>query len=312
MTDTPPGPAQAGWTTGVHYFRRGLRVLGFSPGVYVEILVLFALPAVGAALISISDFPQGFGRSALTVALSGISSTVAPVMIMIPVAAGFHGRNLGLRRSLADGIRWFPRYYWTNLHTTVIFWVPIGSLVALFIWRGQTAALDGAAEGIVSGVWILLIAVGGIYLHSRTLLAPFLAVHGNLPGTLAALESWRLSGRYFPQVFGMFVVSSAPTAVPLSIGIVGLWLGLAPFPEARETMTVMLPSVVWVAIKLVRPFLVAATYGLYQDLWPIEQARRADEGYPPTPAVARILLRVSWWVPRVAGFLVGRRVDWTI
>ena len=312
MTDTTPGPARAGWTTGLHYFRRGLRVLGLSPGLYAEILVLFALPAVGAALLSISDYPQSFARSVLTVLLSGISSTVAPVMIMIPVAAGFHGRNLGLRRSLADGVRWFPRYYWTNVHTSVIFWAPVGSLVALYVWRSRVAALDGALEVIVSGLWILLIAVAGIYLHSRTLLAPFLAVHGNLPGTLAALEAWRLSGRYFPQVFGMFVVSSAPTAVPLSIAILGLWLGLASVPDARETLTVMLPSLVWVAIKIVRPFLVTATYGLYQDLWPIEQARREDEGHPATPAVARILLRVSWWVPRVAGFLVGRRVDWTI
>ncbi len=81
--------------------------------------------------------------------------------------------------------------------------------------------------------------------------------------------------------------------MPLSIAIVGIWLGLAPVPEAREPMTVMLPSLVWVAVKIVRPFLVTATYGLCQDLWPTEQARCADEGFPPTPAVARILLRVS-------------------
>ncbi len=199
MTDTPLGPVQAGWTTGLHYFRRGLGVLGFPPGLYAGILVLFAARGRRRAG-SISDLPQGFGRSALTVLLSGISSTVAPVMIMIPVAAGFHGRNLGLRRVARRQHPLVPALLLANLHTSVIFWVPVGLLVALFVWRSQTAALDGALEGLVPGVWIPLIAVAGLYFHSRTLLAPFLAVHGDVPSTLTALEAWRLSGRYFPQV----------------------------------------------------------------------------------------------------------------
>ena len=118
------------------------------------------------------------------------------------------------------------------------------------------------------------------------MIAPCLAIHGNLPGTLALL-------------------------------LIGLALGLlmAVFGGAAatsETLMSILPFVVTGAIQLVRPLLYAATFGLYEDLWRDEQARRATKGAPAMSAPATLLLRLSRAIPTTTGRLVGCQAAWTL
>ena len=210
---------ERGWLAGVHYFRSGLTVLGRSPWLYVRLLTLFAIPALIAAIVAGVDFAPGPGRSVVLFFMNGISSTVAPVVIMVAVAAGFSGRDLGVAGSLRTGLGWLPRYLWTNVHTSVIFWLPVGTLLLLRWWQRDAISLGDPAEAAVDAGWFVVIGTVALYVHSRTLLAPFYAIHGDMPATVAALESWRVSGRYFGKVFGTFIVSSAPTAVPLGGGL---------------------------------------------------------------------------------------------
>ena len=301
----------AAWTGSLGYTRQGLRILGTTPWLYVQILSAFAAPAAVAAYVTASDLPEGFGRSALLYVLNAISASAAPVVVMIAVAAGFHGVSLSFISAMRQGLWWLPRYLWTNVHTTVIFWVPILVLLNLFEWQRNEAAVDGPWGLAVTAAWVVLIGAAALYIHSRTLLAPFFAVHGNLPATLATIESWRMSGRRFPIVFGTFVVSSAPTAVPLAIVLTTLAFTLDEATGTRATYAAMLPALVWATIKLVRPFLITATYGMYSDLWTEEQQRRAEEGAPPVPMLARPLLLISRWIPRLAGRAIGRRIEWT-
>lgn len=301
----------ATWTESLGYTRRGLRVLGMTPWLYVQILSAFAAPAAVAAYVTASDIPEGFGRSALLYALNAVSASAAPVVVMTAVAAGFHGVNLGFINAMRQGLWWLLRYLWTNVHTTVIFWAPTLVLLNLFEWQRREAPVEGGAGLALTAAWVLLIGAAALYIHSRTLLAPFFAVHGNLPATLATIESWRMSGRRFPIVFGTFVVSSAPTAVPLAIVLTTLAFTLDEADGSRAVFKAMLPSLVWVVIKIVRPFLITATYGLYVDLWTDEQRRRAEHGSPPVPLLARPLLAFSRWIPRLAGRAIGRRIEWT-
>ncbi|MCY3913884.1 MAG: hypothetical protein OXG43_11665 [Chloroflexi bacterium] len=301
----------AAWTGSLGYTRRGLRVLGATPWLYVQILSAFAAPAAIAAYVTASDIPEGFGRSALLYVLNAVSASAAPVVVMTAVAAGFHGVNLGFVNSMRHGLWWLLRYLWTNVHTTVIFWAPILVLLNLFEWQRREAPVDGGAGLALTAAWVVLIGVAALYIHSRTLLAPFFAVHGNLPATLATIESWRMSGRRFPIVFGTFIVASAPTAVPLAIVLTTLAFTLDEADGSRAVFKAMLPSLVWVVIKIVRPFLIAATYGLYTDLWTDEQRRRAEHGTPAVPLLARPLLAFSRWVPRLFGRAIGRRIEWT-
>ena len=294
------------------YTRRGLRVLRASPWQYIQILSAFAAPAAVAAYVTASDVPEGFGRSALLYVLNAISASAAPVVVMTAVAAGFHGVTLGFVDAMRQGLWWLLRYLWTNAHTSVIFWVPTLALLNLFEWQRRAAPVEGGAGVAVTAAWVVLIGSVALYVHSRTLLAPFFAVHGNLPATLATIESWRMSGRRFPLVFSTFIVSSAPTAVPLAVVLTTLAFTLDEAAGTRAMFMAMLPSLVWVAIKIVRPFLITATYGLYTDLWEEEQRRRAEHGVPPVPLLARPLLAISRWIPRLVGLAIRRRIEWTV
>ena len=185
-------------------------------------MVLFALPAAGVIWITAADLPEGFGRTAGTTVLNLLSGTVAPVMFMKAVAAAHEGQRPGLWHHLDDGTRWLPRYIWTNLHTTVIFWVPVGILTLGLISFQRTAIVESFLGVVVSVLWIVVIGGVGIYVHSRTLLAPFIAVHGNVPGSLAALESWRVSGRVFGPVFATFLITAAANCCAVGSGVHGV------------------------------------------------------------------------------------------
>ncbi len=298
------------WRSGKHYFQAGLAVLRDKPWLYVQLLVIFALPACLAAILTLLKASETPGGSVAIFALNAVSSSVAPVVIMVTVAAGFAKENLGVAKAIRRGLAWLARYLWTNAHTTVVFWVPVGALVILFRWQAELAPLDATGQTVADFFWFLVIGVVALYVHSRTLLAPFLAVHENMPGTLAALESWRLSGRYFPKVFGVFVVSSAPTAVPLAAVIIGLLLLLDGGP--KSTMLAVIPSLTWVAIKFVRPFLVTAVYPLQKELWIEERRRRDEQGHPTVPSALVPLIKLSAFLPRLLGRLAGRDVRWSL
>ena len=295
------------WRQGGRYAVRGLKTLRLTPLVFVAIMALFSLPAASVIAITAADLPEGLGRTAATTVLNVLSGTVAPVIFMKATAAAHDGQRLGLWWHLADGTRWLPRYIWTNLHTTVIFWVPVGAL-ALGLIGFQRLALAESPPGIlISILWVVAIGATGLYVHSRTLLAPFIAVHGNVPGSLAALESWRVSGRMLGPVFATFVISAGPIAVPLAAVFMGFYLTLAGL--ALDVFAATLVAQVWIAVNLIRPPLVAATYALYTEVWADELERRAQLGHPATPALVRWLIDMSWWPPRVAAAVFRRPVS---
>ena len=295
------------WRQGGRYAVRGLKTLRLTPLVFVAIMALFSLPAAGVIAITAADLPEGLGRTAGTTVLNVLSGTVAPVMFMKAVAAAHDGRRLGLWWHLADGTRWLPRYIWTNLHTTMIFWVPVGILTVGLISFQRLTFAETFPGGLISILWVVVIGGTGIYVHSRTLLAPFIAVHGNVPGSLAALESWRVSGRMLGPVFATFVISAGPIAVPLAAVFMGFYLTLTG--PALDVFTATLVAQVWIAVNLIRPPLVAATYALYTEVWADELERRAQLGHPATPAPVRWLIDMSWWPPRVAAAVFRRPVS---
>jgi len=133
-------------------------------------------------------------------------------------------------------------------------------------------------------------------------------VHENQPGTLAALNAWRMGGKHTGRILGTFVVAGLPVALPLFLLISGLLITWQGMPEVQAVLLAMLPSLAWAAIQIVRPVMVPAVYSLYRDLWDDEVARRGHEGEPRNPAFVAPLLTLSAWLPRVLGRLVGRRL----
>jgi hypothetical protein len=287
------------------YLRAGLGLLRQFPGVYVTLFVLIAACTAVAGYLTVTE-PAIPGDDLIAFALDFVSATVAPVIVMAAVAASGHGRQPGLWSSVRTGVPWLPRYLWTNLHTTLIFWIPVGAIVGAMRWQSANVPLEGAAGVLALAGWITAITASAVYLHSRTLLAPFFAIHGNMPGTIAVLESWRISGRYFWVVLGTFLVAALPPAiVPLAL-FGGTLVAFHGSGVETTYLVAATTSLVWAGIQFVRPFLVSAVYVLHRDLWDVEQERRTREGHLNVPRVLTPLVALSGAASRLTEELVWR------
>lgn len=282
---------------GMDCLRRGVAITRPWVGVHLRILAVFAAPALVAACLAASTVgrqPEPWEQVALAV-LPWVTAVVGTVVVMVAVSAQAHGHRVNVLVATLKALPWVPRYFWTNVHTTVIFWVPVGTLLQARALQEHVAPVDGALQPVVGGLWWTVTVLVGLILHARTLLAAFLAVHGDLPGTMAALEAWRLSARHFGPCLATLIAGVVPVGLPLAvlagiamITLTGWWQ--AAFWAAA-------PNLVWAAIQAVRPVLIPAVYVLYRDVWDAERRRRVRDGQPPTPAAARALLRITRPLP---------------
>lgn len=296
----------ASFHSGVGYLRKGLGLVRATPGLYVQIAVLFSLPALlAAALVLALTPPLSPGWSLLIDALDAVTVAAAPVVVMMAVAAGYRREGVSLGPAVWRALPWLPRYLWTNAHSSLIFWGPVGLLLLLRRWQG--AWWPGAeAVGVVVAIgWWLLIGGLALYLHTRTLLAPYLAIHSNLPATRATLESWRLSGAHLGPVIATLLTGSLPMVLPLlGLGILILNLGGANRALMHD-LELVFSHLVWVGLQIVRPMLIPAVYFLYRELWDAELVQRTLERAPETPPAARLLLSLTEWFPPLGP--VGRQ-----
>ena len=95
-------------------------------------------------------------------------------------------------------------------------------------------------------------------------------------------------------MFGTFIVSSAPTAVPLAIVLTTLAFTLN---EADRDVRAVYPGHAALAgvgesSRSCGPSSSRRPTGIYTDLWNEEQRRREEHGAPPVPLLARPLLAV--------------------
>jgi hypothetical protein len=144
------------------------------------------------------------------------------------------------------------------VHTTVLFWVPVGALVLLW----EHSPLGAWLPTIV---WVTVIGLVALHQHVRTVLAPYLAVHGELGGTRAALTSWELGGRHFWQLLGTFVLGSAPIALPL----LAAFVLLARFGPSALSAALLAASwqLGWVGVQSTRGLLIPALHTAYEDVY---------------------------------------------
>ena len=287
----------AGWRAGAGYLARGLAITRPHVGVQLRILGVFVLPALAAAYLAAIavDRQPALWEQALHAVLPWVTAVLGTVVVMVAVSYEARDRPIGARGATLRALPWVPRYFWTNVHTTVIFWVPMGILLQLRTLQQDLAPVDGPLEPVVWVLWWVPIGLLGLFLHTRTLLAAFLAIHGDQPATLAALEAWRLSGRDFGRCLGTLLAGTIPVGLPLALTAGLLALTLTGWWLAAFTAAV--PDLLWAGIQAVRPVLIPAIYVLYRDLWDPEVERRSREGAPPVPALARALLRLTRPLP---------------
>jgi hypothetical protein len=289
--------APAGLGAGPAYLARGLITLRADWPAYLLLTLMYAAPAALAAGLAVAVADPTPWRGLLIGGLPWITAVLGTVAVMVALGEGAHGRRIRLGAVSGAALRWTPRYLWTNAHTSLAFWLPMTALTAARGWQEAALPVGGAPGAALALLWWLLIGVAALAIHTRTLLAPFLAVHGDLPGTLAALEAWRLSGRHFAPCLAVLVAGSLPVALPLALLAGG---ALVTLGEAGwRALAIAGPALLWLAIQLVRPVLMPAVYALYTDLWTAEQARRARDGAPPLPWPVRALLALTRPLPHL-------------
>ncbi|MSQ09851.1 MAG: hypothetical protein EXR52_02435 [Dehalococcoidia bacterium] len=266
------------------YLRLGAAMVLSRPWLFLQIVTVFSMPALLATWLLI-NVPFGpVWREPVVFVLNTLTIVVAPVVFMIAVSTCNHGDEVSLPSLLWRSLPWVPRYVWTNCHTSIIFWLPMTLALTLKDAISHGTAMSAVAAGLTPfdiGVWLLVLGPLALYLHSRTLLAPFLAVHGDRPGTLATWQSWEGSTRRFPLLLSTFVLGCIPTAVPVALVAYAVANGLAGrLPADSDALTPLLG----VGLQIVRLSLVPAAYQMYLDLESIME----DEA-PATDVVPRPL-----------------------
>ena len=175
-------------------------------------MLLYSLPPLAAAGLVLYAPRDTMWYAPLVAVLPLITIVVAPVVLMHAVDAGRWGERIGVLEATRRGVPWVPRYIWTNVHTTVLFWVPVGTLVLLW----ERSPLGNWVPPLV---WVVVIGLVACHQHVRTVMAPYLAVHGDLNGTRAALTSWQLGGRHFWHLLGTFILGSLPGGAAAGSGV---------------------------------------------------------------------------------------------
>ena len=139
------------------------------------------------------------------------------------------------------------------------------SLLTLAAEIGGVALVLELVTGFNYLVWVPLIGLVALHQHVRTVLAPYLAVHGELGGTRAALTSWELGGRHFWHLLGTFVLGSLPVALPLGVAYLAVErFGPDPLSAALLAASWQLG---WVGVQSTRGLLIPALHNAYEDLY---------------------------------------------
>jgi hypothetical protein len=248
------------WVAGWWNLRRGLDITRQQPDLYVKLVLLYSLPPLVSAGLVLFGAKGTPWHQPLIYLLPLITIVVAPVVLMHAVDAGRGGERIGVLEATRRGVPWVPRYVWTNVHTTVLFWVPVGALL-LLRERSPLGTL------LPTVFWVALIGLVALHQHVRTVPAPYLAVHGDLGGTRAALTSWELGGRHFWHLLGTFVLGSLPIALPLGAAYLVLeQFGPDPLSAALLAASWQLG---WVGVQSTRSLLIPALHTAYVDLYAV-------------------------------------------
>jgi hypothetical protein len=246
------------WGAAWGNLQQGLQITRQQPDLYLKLVLLYSLPPLLAAWLVLFGPRNTPWYEPLVVLLPVITMVVAPVVLMHAVDAGRGGEKIGVLEATRRGVPYVPLYVWTNVHTTLLFWIPVGALVLL--WERSPLG-----PWLPTVVWVTVIGLVALHQHVRTVMAPYLAVHGDLGGTRAALTSWELGGRHFWQLLGTFVLGSVPVALPLGVGFVMIeHFGPDPLSAALVAASWQLS---WVAVQSTRGLLIPALHTAYEDLY---------------------------------------------
>ena len=288
---------------GSFHLRYGWRKINDQPRPFLEFIFAFAFLSAFAAFIDYVATPYTI-RSRLPVYMLNVPVIVfASPCLMLAVQSAFDKSGKRAIPVLGSSLPWVGRYLYTNAHSSVVFWVPIGLLYLMYRFQSINIPLSSDYDYLQRIVWGSIFVLAAIYLHTRTALAPYLAIHNNIQATLAITVSFRLSrGGDFWRVLGVLLFASIPPIV-----VMGALLGLAQFLGILHLDRMSARSLHFIGLVLqgIRLLLIPSLYSLHQE-------RFSDSGVASVAQGVPYALRPFPWFSMMAMSMLRRfqRLIW--
>ncbi|MCL0043173.1 hypothetical protein M1N17_01870 [Dehalococcoidia bacterium] len=283
--------------SGSFHLRYGWRQINTQPRPFLEFVFGFAFLSALAAFIDYFATPDTIG-SRLPFYMLNIPVVVfASPCLMLAVQSAFDKSGKQAIPVLWSSLPWVGRYLYTNAHSSVVFWVPIGLLYFMYRFQSINMPVSTDYDYLQRIVWGAIFVLTGIYLHTRTALAPYLAIHNNIQATLAITVSFRLSsGGDFWRVLGVLLFASIPPIV-----VMGALLGLGELFGILHLERVSAISLHFIGLVLqgIRLLLIPSLYSLHQE-------RYSDSGISSVARGVPYVLRPFPWFSMISMSMLRR------
>jgi hypothetical protein len=283
------------FSAGSYHSRYGWQQINGQRQPFLEFIFAFAFLSAFAALIDYVSTSYTMGFRLFIYMLNIPVIVFASPCLMLAVQSAFDKSGKQAIPILRASVPWIGRYLYTNAHSSFVFWVPIGFLYIMYRFQSINMPVSNEYDYLQRIVWGVIFVLAATYLHTRTALAPYLAIHNNIQATLAITVSFRLSrGGDFWCVFGVLLFASIPP-----IFVMGTVFGLSHFFGMLHLDSMLGGSIHFIGLGLqgIRILLIPSLYSLHQESYSDSGIAAVARGVPsilqPFPWVS--MISMSTW-----------------
>ncbi|GEM_PF-1148533 len=275
------------WRQAAAYVAAGLRICRKDIPGLIALVGLFTLPPLATVIIgSLPDAQAAWTIARLpwmTITLPGsvaawaafllpwITITFGNISVVLAVEAIDAGQPVTPRLLLPATIRWWPRYFWANTITTILFW----GIFTPLQWVLDPLA---ARWGWPSFTPLVVLLLPMLFWHVRLVFATYAAIVDDQPGIRSVRISIGIAHRRWKMAAGAFALSviiEGPIVGPLYLLIL------------QVTNPIVAGGYTWALVMLMRPIFIATLHEIYEDFRPA--AAIAESRKHPTVTLGRAI-----------------------
>lgn len=242
------------WQESVYYVIAGIRLCCKDTNGLILLVGIFLLPDLAAAIIGSRP---GMIAYWLATILPWISITLGNCALVLAIDTIKARQPVKLIPILYTSTRWLPRYLWTNVLTTILFWslfLPLQWLLAQ-----KTSHWNWSWLIPSSLIPTILLLLPMLFWHVRLVFATYAAIIDNQPGIRSVMISIGIAHKRWRMVVAAFAGSMlvlAPITGPL-------YLLILHSSNAQVT-----EGYTWALIMVMRPLFIATLCVIYMDYRP--------------------------------------------
>ncbi len=293
-------PSRSIWSASVGYVKQGWQLCRRDPVGLTQVTLLFAFIAFLGAVVGSHTGPLAFWGAE---ALIWTTITLGNISIVLAIEEVDAGRPIRLLSVLKNGIRWLPRYLWTNGITTLFFWGladPAQFIVAKMLRQWDPLGVNHFSL-IINLLPTALLAAPFLFWHVRLVFATYAAIVDDMPGMYSVNISIGIAHRRWRMVvwtFALVVLCMGPIIGPLYLLI------------QQVSNPIVGMGLEWVMVMCMRPLLVSTLHFIYNEYrpvpditarqrWEAEQRRQISGGLATYRATLMYLINEVLWQPSI-------------